>query len=148
MYQLPSLSSSPASQLSQQEIKESVQAFQDYSKGGHIEADKKAIAAAKALAEAEARAESEAEAKEEVPPYVATDEEALEKLRIADEEMAAALFGDIPLISPPKTSPKKSNGVEAVRSSPDGKRMRWQETFVYGGKGKVKQPEVSLLDLD
>lgn len=128
-------------ELSHKRIKQSVQAFQNYSKGGHIEADKKVIAVAKEQA------------------AVATDEEALEKLRIADEEIAAALFGDNPTASPPKISPKstsptkgspKKPGKAEILDSSPGKRHRWQETFIYGGNGEQfkKEPEVSLLDLD
>ena len=110
-------------QLSRQEVKKSVQAFQAYSKGGHVEADKKA--------------------KEQA--MLATDQEALEKLRIADEETAAALFGDAPSLPSPMVSPTKKENSVPVHSSPDGKRHRWEETFLYGGKGDQK-PEVSLLD--
>lgn len=111
------------SQLSREEVKQSVQAFQEYSKGGHVEADKKA--------------------KEQT--MIAADQEALENLRIADEQMAAALFGDVPSLSQPTVSPTKKENSSPVHSSPDGKRLRWQEMFVYGGNGEQK-PEVSLLD--
>lgn len=126
-FELSSLISSPVSHRSRQEIKKHVQAFQEYSKGGHIEADEKVIANAREQA------------------LIATDQEALEKLRIVDEEMAAALFGDVSSLSSPKVSPTKKEDSAPVRSSPDGKRLRWQETYVYGGKGERK-PEVSLLD--
>ena len=127
----PPHSSSPRSQLSRHEIKQAVQAYQDFSKGGHIEADKKGIASAKEQA------------------ALATDEESLAKLRILDEEMAAALFGDTPP-SPPSASPNKKEGeAKVVRPGADGKqRFRWEDTFVAGGSGgeKAKEPEPSLLD--
>lgn len=132
LHQFPPLSSSSKSQLSRHEIKKSVQAYQDFSKGGHVEADKKVIANAKEQA------------------AIATDEEALEKLRILDEEMEAALFGDIPSPSPPKASPKKKEEAKLVRPSVDGKQIfRWEDTFVSGGGSsgeKAKEPEPSLLD--
>ena len=131
-HQYPPLSSSSKSQLSRYEIKQSVQAYQDFSKGGHVEADKKVLANAKEQA------------------AIATDEEALENLRILDEEMEAALFGDIPSPSPPKASPKKKEEAKLVRPSADGKRIfRWEDTFVAGGGSsgqKAKKPEPSLLD--
>lgn len=122
-FELSSLLNSPVGQLSPQEVKQSIQAFQEYSKGGHVEADKKA--------------------KEQ--SMIATDQEALEHLRIADEQMAAALFGDVPSLSPPTVSPTKKENPSPVHSSPDGKRFRWRDTFVYGGDSEQK-PEVSLLD--
>ena len=129
-HQFPPLPSSAMIQRSQDEIKQSVQAYQDFAKGRYVEADKKVVAKAKEQA------------------GVATDEEALEKLRILDEENAVALFGDVPSPSPPKASPKKEEA-KSVRHSADGKRIfRWEDTFVLGGssKEKAKEPEPSLLD--
>ena len=129
--QYPPISSSSRSQLSRHEIKQAVQAYQDFSKGGHVEADKKGIANAKEQA------------------AVASDEESLAKLQILDEEMAAALFGESPP-SPPKASPIKKEGeAKVVRPGADGKqRFRWEDTFVAGGSDgeKAKEPEPSLLD--
>ena len=81
---------------------------------------------------------------EPAPTGVATSAEALERLRIADEEMAAALFAD-DNENAPKASPQKNRDPELIRTSADGKRHEWQTTFVYGGK---KEPEMSLLDMD
>ena len=118
-------------ELSKTEVKESVKAFQAFSKGGHIEADEKARQAALELEQEQAR--------------VLNDPEALEKLRIADEEMAAALFaedtGDSPGIG---IGPSKDP--ELIRSSADGKRHEWQTTFIYGGSDH--KHEMSLLDMD
>ena len=131
LHQTRPLASSPISQRSRQEIERSIKAYQDFSKGGHVEADKEGIANAKEQA------------------AVATDAEALEKLRILDEEMEAALFGDLPTPSPPKASPKKEEEGKLVRPGADGKSIfRWQDTFIPGGSSgeKAKEPEPSLLD--
>ena len=93
-----------------------------------MEADKKAIQAVKKEAEA----------------VVATDAEAIERLRIADEEMAAALFAEN-YHDTPKSSPQKNHDPELIRTSADGKRHEWQTTYIYGGRG---DPEISLLDMD
>ena len=130
VHQFPPLPSSSTSQRSRHEIKQSVQAYQDFAKGGHVEADKKIAANAKEQA------------------AVATDEETLERLRILDEQTAVALFGEVPSPSPPKASPKKEDA-KSVRHSADGKRIfRWEDTFVLGGSSeeKAKEPERSLLD--
>ena len=119
----------PQSQLSNTDTRQSVKAFQRFSKGGHVEADKKAIQAAKKEAEA----------------VVATDAEALQKLKIADEEMAAALFAENYQDTTPKTSPQKNRDPELIRTSADGKRHEWQTTYIYGGRG---DPQMSLLDMD
>ena len=75
---------------------------------------------------------------------VATDRDALENLRIADEEMAAALFGNATQIGE-KRSPKKTGDMELIRSSADGKRHEWRGTFLFGGVSDSRK-EVSLLD--
>ena len=112
------------------DIQQSVKAFQQYSKGGHIEADQKVF-------------NNTPQAPESAPTGVATDPEALERLRIADEEMAAALFDDNYEGALKKASPQKNRDPELIRTSADGKRHEWQTTFVYGGG---KEPEASLLD--
>ena len=125
------ISNPSTGQRSRHEIKQSIQAYQDFSKGGHVEADKQGVANAKEQA------------------LVATDEDALAKLRILDEEMAAALFGDMPPPSPPKASPKKEQEAKQVRAWAEGKRIfRWEDTFVSGGSNgeNAKKAERSLLD--
>ena len=120
---------------SEAEIQQSVKAFQQYSKGGHIEADQKVFN----------NATNAPQDSKSAPAGVATDLEALERLRIADEEMAAALFADDNGEAPKKASPQKNRDPELIRTSADGKRHEWQTTFVYGGS---KEPEMSLLDMD
>ena len=119
---------------SEAEIQQSVKAFQQYSKGGHIEADQKVLI----------NATNAPQESKPAPAGVATDAEALERLRIADEEMAAALFAD-DNEEAPKPSPQKNRDPVLIRTSADGKRHEWQTTFVYGGS---KEPEMSLLDMD
>lgn len=119
---------SPISSLGGKGIDDQIEAFQAFAKGGHVEADKKLIE----------------KANKEVA--VAMDEEALKKLKQADDEMAAALFADVDLISlgegplpassgntPRKkteeTPKKKADGVELVRTTSDGKRGVWKGTY-------------------
>lgn len=143
---------SPRSSLSGKEIDDQIEAFQAFAKGGHIEADKKLIE----------------KANKEVA--VAMDEEALKKLKQADDEMAAALFADVDLISlgeaplpassgntpRPKTvetPKKKADGVELVRTTSDGKRGVWKGTYNPKSKASDAKKEnkgqgtgMSLLD--
>ena len=139
------------SSLSDKEIGDQIEAFQAFAKGGHVEADKKLVENAN---------------KETA---VAMDEDAQKKLKQADDEMAAALFADVDLISledplgassgnlPPKKTEnqpkKKADGVELVRTTSDGKRGVWKGTYnpkseaSDSKKGKTGQAtEMSLLD--
>ncbi|KAL8795459.1 MAG: hypothetical protein Q9195_002048 [Heterodermia aff. obscurata] len=150
--QFPPHSSSSRSQLSQQEIGQSIQAYQAFSEGGHVEADNRIeaekVEAAKLKAEKVKAEKAEADKKgitnANEQSGVATDAEALEKLRILDEETEAALFGDLLAPSPPKASPKKEEKAKMVRPGV----FRWEETFVPGGisGGKEKEQEQNLLD--
>ncbi len=143
---------SPISSLSGKEIEDQIEAFQAFAKGGHVEADKKLVENAN---------------KETA---VAMDEDAQKKLKQADDEMAAALFADVDLISleesphpassgnvplkkTEETPKKKADGVELVRTTSDGKRGVWKGTYdpkseasetKQENKGQVTR--LSLLD--
>lgn len=142
---------SPIGSLSGKEVEDQIEAFQAFAKGGHIEADKKLIE----------------KANKEVA--VAMDEEALKKLKQADDEMAAALFADVDLISleaapfpassgntprqKTETPKKKADAVELVRTTSDGKRGVWKGTYNPKSeasdvkkKNKRQGTEMSLLD--
>ena len=128
--QLASRHGSPMSQLSRRDIADQIEAFQDFAKGGHVEADQKFVEHANEQA------------------AVTMDEETQKKLKEADDEMAAALFGEMDLIdvrhkSPPEktdeSSKKKIDGVELVRTSADGKRGVWKGTYdPLSGAGEKK----------
>ncbi|KAL8826844.1 MAG: hypothetical protein Q9191_003550 [Dirinaria sp. TL-2023a] len=130
-----------SSQMSAKQKADRVEEFQEFAQGGHFEADKKLDAAAN----------------KEVA--VAVDEDAKRKLQKLDDEMAAALFGDLDdaaarTDSPKKQSlsPKKKEGVVLVRRSPDGRRGVWRGTYDPMVKSEDEEKkefkgfEKSLLD--
>lgn len=117
---------SPSPGHSPQRISEGAEAYQNYAKGGHVEADANIAAMAKTLA-AQARQQK------------------------ADEDMAKALFGNDGAYSSSNVSVDEeatARLVDMPRDGNGGSRRKWVEVFEskLSSTDQKSGPSTSLLD--